>query len=242
MIIDKNINSLQEIDFTQGHVILINKPLDWTSFDIVNKIRYLIRNKYSIKKIKVGHGGTLDPLATGVVVVGVAKETKNLANYQNEQKQYIAEITFGKTTASYDLETPLEGDYTTSHITEELINSVLLQKFTGEINQIPPIFSAKSIDGVRAYESARKGVNVEMKTQQVVIYESKLLSYENNKAVVVISCSKGTYIRSIAHDLGKELQSGAHLSALQRTKSGGFAIENCLQISEFETLMAQVAV
>jgi tRNA pseudouridine55 synthase len=240
LIITNKIQSLQGIDFTEGHVILIDKSLTWTSFDVVNKIRYMIRKKYNIKKIKVGHGGTLDPLASGVVVIGVAKETKRLADYQNETKEYIAEVTFGHITASYDLETELEGNYETSHITASLIETTLNEKFTGTIDQLPPIFSAKSIDGVRAYQAAREGKALEMRTQQVTIYSSKLLAYSNCKAQISIECSKGTYIRSIAYDLGKELQSGAHLSALQRTKSGGFNIDNCLQLADFENLIDQM--
>ena len=242
MVIDNNCKTLNGIDFIEGHVIIIKKELNWTSFDIVNKIRYMIRNTYNIKKIKVGHGGTLDPLATGVVVVGVGKETKNLSNYQNEAKEYIAEITFGAETPTYDLETEPQGNFNTSHIHKELIEQVLVEKFNGTISQMPPIFSAKSVDGVRAYEAARKGETINIQPQEVTIYNTTVHSYENCTAKISIACSKGTYIRSIAYDLGKELQSGAYLSALERTKSGGFCIENCLTIPQFSALIEQVQI
>ena len=240
MVINNTIQSLQEIDFTLGHVIILNKDKTWTSFDAVNKIRYMIRNKFSIRKLKVGHGGTLDPLATGVMVIGVGKETKNLATYQNEQKEYIAEITFGGTTPSYDLETSIDQTFETAHISSQLIEEVLSTKLNGTIDQMPPIYSAKSVDGVRAYEAARKGISIDIKPQQVTIYNTKLHSYHDCKATISIACSKGTYIRSIAYDLGKELNSGAFLSSLERTKSGGFHIEESLTIKDFETLLEKV--
>lgn len=237
MIIDNTIETLQGVDFLEGQVLLIDKQLHWTSFDIVNKIRYMIRKTYSIKKLKVGHAGTLDPLASGVVVVGIGKETKNLMTYQNQEKEYIAEITFGAVTKTFDLESEPEGKYNTSHITKELIESVLREKFTGTITQIPPIYSAKNVQGVRAYIAARKGTEIEIQPQQVTIYNAELLEYSNLKATIKINCSKGTYIRSIANDLGIELHSGAYLSSLQRTKSGGFTIERCMQIPDFEKLL-----
>ncbi|MDR2963535.1 MAG: tRNA pseudouridine(55) synthase TruB [Bacteroidales bacterium] len=224
-------------DFSQGHVLLINKDLRWTSFDVVNKVRYLIKQYAGIKKIKVGHGGTLDPLASGVLVVGIGKETKNLANYQNEAKEYIAEITFGAITASYDLETPPEGNFETAHISAESIQNTLREHFTGTIQQTPPIFSAKSINGQRAYVAARNGEDISMKSQEITIYNAELLDFAEKKAYIRIACSKGTYIRSIAHDLGVQLQSGAYLSALTRTKSGGFSVEECMTIEEFKTII-----
>lgn len=200
----------------------------------------MVRKASGLKKIKVGHGGTLDPLATGVVVVGIGKETKNLESYQNEQKEYIANVTFGHTTASFDAETELEGNFETNHITTEVIKACLQKYFSGEIEQIPPVYSAKSIDGVRAYKAARNGKTIEMKPQLVTIYSSELLSLENNTAIIKIACSKGTYIRSIANDLGAKLNSGAYLSALQRTKSGGFEIEKCISIQDFESLIQTI--
>ncbi|HON51612.1 MAG TPA: tRNA pseudouridine(55) synthase TruB [Bacteroidales bacterium] len=237
MIIDRSVHSLQGIDITQGHVLLIHKDKHWTSFDVVNKVRYMIKKTYNIKKIKVGHAGTLDPLATGVLVIGIGKETKNLESYQNQVKEYKAEITFGATTPSYDLETAPQGNFPIDHITKEQIEETLQQKFNGTIKQTPPIFSAKSVDGVRAYEAARKGKHVDIKPHTVTVYSSKLHSFEHNKALVSIVCSKGTYIRSIAHDLGVELSSGAYLSDLVRTKSGGFTIEQSITISDFEHVL-----
>jgi len=239
VIITNKTENLENVDFPLGHIVLINKEKDWTSFDIVNKIRFMITKKLGIKskKLKVGHGGTLDPLATGVVVIGIGKETKNLQNYQNEQKEYIAEVHFGYTTASYDAETELEGNYATEHINAESITKCLQENFSGEINQMPPMFSAKSVNGVRAYTAARKGEVVELKASRISIYEIELLSFKENKASIRVVCSKGTYIRSLAYDLGKALNSGAYLSNLIRTKSGGFAVENCLSVSEFETLL-----
>lgn len=240
MILDKSIQSLQGIDITQGHVLLIHKEKNWTSFDVVNKVRYMIKKAYNIKKIKVGHGGTLDPLATGVLVVGIGKETKNLALYQNEPKEYIAEVTLGATTASYDLETTPEGTYATEHITKELIEQTLQQYFSGTIEQMPPQFSAKSVDGVRAYEAARKGTHIDIQPQTITIYNTHINSFENNKASITIACSKGTYIRSIAFDLGKQLKSGAYLSDLVRTKSGGFTLDQCISISDVAQLLQTV--
>lgn len=225
------------MNFKEGEVLCINKPLNWTSFDVVNKVRYMIKQHCGIKKIKVGHGGTLDPLATGVLVVGIGKETKNLMNYQNEAKEYVAEVTFGATTASYDLETPPEGNFETAHITAETIRECLQTYFTGAIQQVPPLFSAKNINGQRAYQAARNGEHIEMKSQEITIYESELLDFAEKKAYIRIACSKGTYIRSIAHDLGKQLRSGAHLSALKRTKSGGFSVEQCMTIEDFNRVL-----
>lgn len=237
MILTSNIQQLPDINFSEGHVLLINKDLRWTSFDVVNKVRYMIRKHANIKKIKVGHGGTLDPLATGVLVVGIGKETKNLQNYQNEAKEYVAEVVFGNTTASYDLETPLEGNFDTEHINTETIQECLRTHFSGTIQQTPPIFSAKSVDGQRAYQAARNGEDIELKSQEITIYDVELLDFAEKKAYIRIACSKGTYIRSFAHDLGKQLQSGAYLSALKRTKSGGFSVEQCMSIDNFAKLL-----
>lgn len=239
MILTNDIIQLPSIDFSEGHVLLINKPLRWTSFDVVNKVRYMIKKQCNIKKIKVGHGGTLDPLATGTLVIGIGKETKNLMTYQNEPKEYIAEVCFGATTASYDLETPLEGNFDTIHITADAVKDCLQTHFTGTIQQVPPIFSAKNVDGQRAYQAARNGEHINMKSQEITIYETELLDFVEKKAYIRIACSKGTYIRSLAHDLGKQLQSGAYLSALQRTKSGGFSVEQCMTIEEFYALLCQ---
>jgi tRNA pseudouridine55 synthase len=240
VIINNTFISLQNIDFSKGHILLISKEKGWTSFDVVNKIRYMIRKKLQIKKIKVGHGGTLDPLATGVLVIGIGSETKNLIEYQNQTKEYVAEVTFGSVTASYDAETEPFGTFETSHISQKSIEDCLHKHFSGTIHQTPPIYSAKTIDGVRAYKSAREGKHVEMKSVPVTIYEHEVLSFADNKARIRIACSKGTYIRSIAHDLGKQLKSGAYLTELKRTKSGSFSATDCLQIKQFESLLTTI--
>lgn len=237
MLIDKHTRSLQNITFADGHLLLINKDKLWTSFDVVNKLRFMIRKAGNYKKIKVGHGGTLDPLATGLLLVGVGKETKNLQDYQNHIKEYIADVHFGMETPSYDSETEPIAFYETAHITKKAIQDVLQEQFTGKILQKPPVYSAKTISGVRAYKSAREGKQVEMVPVPVEVYEHELLSFENNIARIRFVCSKGTYIRSLAYDIGKSLQSGAYLSDLIRTKSGGFSVDNSICVGEFEKLL-----
>lgn len=226
-------NAKSAEDFQEGQLILIDKPLTWTSFDAVNKMRYLLKKKFNIKKIKVGHGGTLDPLASGLIIIGIGKATKQLDLLQNEQKEYIAKITFGGTTPTYDLEMEVDQHFETKHITEELLNTALLS-FLGEQDQIPPIFSAKHIDGRRAYELARSGEDIVLPARKVNFYEIELLENNFPEISVRILCSKGTYIRSFAFDLGRKVNSGAYLSGLRRTKSGSFSIDNAISIEEFE--------
>ncbi|AFM03621.1 tRNA pseudouridine 55 synthase [Bernardetia litoralis DSM 6794] len=222
--------------FSQGKVILIDKPLTWTSFDVVNKIRYTIKKYEQKKKVKVGHAGTLDPLATGLLILCSGKMTKQIEDFQGQEKEYIAKITFGFTTASYDLESDLENQKDVSALTLEKIETAL-KDFQGEIDQVPPIFSAVQVNGKRAYKSARQGEKIELKARKVTISELEILdsNLSENEAVISlrIVCSKGTYIRSLAHDLGQKLETGAHLSGLQRTKIGEFKIEDAQSIEQF---------
>lgn len=238
------------MDFIAGETLYIDKPLKWTSFDVVNKIRLMFRNYMGIRKIKVGHAGTLDPLATGIVVVCTGRSTKKLEQLMNHDKEYVARVRFGQTTPSCDLETEPEGSYATEHITKEALEKVIAEKFTGEIEQVPPMYSAIRIDGKRAYEFARKGkTDVEMKSRKVTINSMKVESVEKSgegtvDAVVRISCSKGTYIRSIARDLGEAMDSGAHLAALRRTAiepADGERIseKECLTMEQVEALIKQ---
>ncbi len=219
-------------DYKNGQVLLIDKPLEWTSFQVVNKIRWHIKRKFGIKKIKVGHAGTLDPLATGLLILCVGKETKNIEKYQGLTKEYEATFTLGATTPSYDLETEINKTFPTKHITTELLEETS-QKFTGTILQKPPIFSAIKKEGKRLYEIARQGKTVEIEARKITIEEFKITQIDFPKVTAKIVCSKGTYIRSLAHDFGQALNSGAHLSALRRTKIGDFSVENALTIEEF---------
>jgi tRNA pseudouridine55 synthase len=223
------------IDFEEGYVLSIDKPYAWTSTDVVRKIKTLLRNKAGLKKIKVGHAGTLDPLATGLLVVCIGKATKNIETIQNGAKEYIADVCFGATTASFDLETEIDCRYPFEHINEDLLKSVL-PSFTGQQKQIPPLFSAKLIDGKRAYEYARAGKTPEMKPANIEIYNLELLEYTPPMAKIKINCSKGTYVRSFARDLGLALQSGGYLSKLRRTTSGEYNVNNALTINEIEAL------
>ncbi|MDR1594438.1 MAG: tRNA pseudouridine(55) synthase TruB [Prevotellaceae bacterium] len=223
------------IDFQEGYVLLIDKPYAWTSTDVVRKVKILLRNKAGIKKIKVGHAGTLDPLATGLLIVCTGKATKNIENIQSGEKEYIADIYLGATTPSFDLETEIDSQYPVEHINDDLIKSVL-SSFLGKQEQIPPLFSAKLIDGKRAYEYARTGKTMEMKPANIEIYGLELLDYSAPVAKIKINCSKGTYVRSFARDLGIALQSGGYLSKLRRTKSGEYDVNNALTIKEVEFL------
>lgn len=220
------------MDFLEGEVLYFNKPLHWTSFDVVSKIRYKISRFLNIKKIKVGHAGTLDPLATGVMIICTGKATKRIEEFQYRTKEYLAVLRLGATTPSFDLETAIDKTYPTNHITKELVEKVL-QNFTGSIEQIPPAFSACKIEGNRAYELARKGIEVELKPKLLVIDEIELLSFQKNELTIRIVCSKGTYIRALARDIGYALNSGAHLIALQRTRIGDITLDNCLAIDAF---------
>ncbi len=225
-----------EAFFKEGVVLSFDKPLHWTSFDLVNKVRWLIRKRYNIKKIKVGHAGTLDPLATGLVLICTGKATKTIPNLMGQQKTYTGQITFGSTTPSYDLETEIDHTFPTEHLTAELVKSKT-KDFTGHILQQPPVFSALKKDGVRLYEYARKGEHVDIPKRQVEIKSFEITSFNLPKVEFRVVCSKGTYIRSLAHDFGKALNSGAHLSALKRTDIGNYHLESALTIETFEQLL-----
>ena len=221
-----------EEDFKNGQVLLIDKPLQWTSFQAVNKLRWAIRQAYNIKKIKVGHAGTLDPLATGLLVICTGKMTKQINTFQGQEKEYTGTFTLGSTTPSYDLETEIDSIFSTEHITEDLIHKTT-EQFIGKIEQFPPIFSAIKKEGKRLYEFARAGETVEIKSRQVEITEFQITSISENNLNFRVVCSKGTYIRSLAHDFGKALNSGAHLSALRRTRIGNFKVDNGLTPEDF---------
>lgn len=218
--------------FLEGKVLLIDKPLNWTSFQAVNKIRWHIKQRFKIKKIKVGHAGTLDPLATGLLIICCGKETKNINTYQGQIKEYTGTFTIGATTPSYDLETEVDKTYPTDHISETSVKETT-QQFIGTIQQKPPIFSAIKKDGKRLYELARKGETTEIKSREVTISEFEITNINFPKVDFRVVCSKGTYIRSLAYDFGLALNSGAHLSALRRTKIGNFSVDNSLTIDGF---------
>ena len=219
-------------DFQTGAFILLNKPYKWTSFDLVNKVKFKIKHKYDFKKIKVGHAGTLDPLATGLMIVCTGKYTKHIDTYQAHIKEYIATLKLGSTTPSFDLETEIDETYPTEHITKDLIDQTL-KGFLGEIKQRPPAYSAIKIDGKRAYEYARKGQDVEIKEKILVIDEIDVLSFEDDVLKIRVVCSKGTYIRALARDIGQKLNSGAHLIGLERTRIGEFKTDQALEIEDF---------
>ena len=235
------------MNFIDGEILCIDKPLKWTSFDVVNKIRLMFKNYMGIKKIKVGHAGTLDPLATGIVVVCTGKATKKIEQLMNHDKEYVATFRFGQTTPSSDLETLPEGNYPTQHLTKEFLEDVVKKNFIGEVEQVPPVFSAIRIDGKRADELARKGqTDVELKSRVVNISSFTIESLvhvptEEQQIDVVarIRCSKGTYIRSIARDLGALSGSGAHLAALRRTAVGNYTEANSLSMEQVEQLIRE---
>jgi tRNA pseudouridine55 synthase len=220
-----------------GGIVLINKPYGWTSFDVVNKVRSVLRRHSGIHKIKVGHAGTLDPLATGLVIICTGKMTKEIQHFQDLEKEYIAVFVLGKTTPSYDLETEVNKVYETSHINKDLVEKSLV-KFTGELDQIPPLFSAKFIDGKRAYRHARKGDDIELSPARITIRELTLEKFDLPEIVLRIICSKGTYIRSLARDIGCDLGSGAYMSALERTRIGTYEISDAMGPEEFEKIFA----
>ncbi|PQB08386.1 tRNA pseudouridine(55) synthase TruB [Polaribacter filamentus] len=223
---------MTEDDFKNGQVLLIDKPLNWTSFQVVNKLRWEIRQRFNIKKIKVGHAGTLDPLATGLLIICTGKQTKEIDIYQGQIKEYTGTITLGATTPSYDLETEIDKTFSIEHISEELLKETTKQ-FIGEIQQKPPIFSAIKKDGKRLYELARKGETTEIKARTVTVSEFEITNINLPKVDFKVICSKGTYIRSLAFDFGIALNSGAHLSALRRTKIGEFSVDKGLSVDEF---------
>ncbi len=228
-----NLKPLHAEDYKEGQVILIDKPLEWTSFQVVNKMRWLIRQAFGIKKIKVGHAGTLDPLASGLLIICTGKFTKKIDAYQAQEKEYTGTFTLGATTPSYDLETEVDQTFDISQLTSEEIKAAIPQ-FLGEIQQQPPVFSALKKDGKRLYEFARNGEEVDIPFRTVTISEFKITKIDLPKVDFRVVCSKGTYIRSLANDFGKALDNGAHLSALRRTKIGEFSVENALSINTFE--------
>jgi tRNA pseudouridine55 synthase len=219
-------------DFKEGQVLLIDKPLTWTSFQVVNKIRWEIRQRFNLKKIKVGHAGTLDPLATGLLILCTGKFTKKIDQYQAQVKEYTGEITLGATTPSYDLESEINEIFSVDHITEDLIHTAT-KKFIGEIDQKPPIFSALKKDGKRMYELARAGEEFEVPARKIEISEFEITKINLPKVEFRVVCSKGTYIRSLAYDFGKSLDSGGHLSVLRRTKIGDYSIENAANLEGY---------
>lgn len=215
---------LTKEDYLNGQLLLIDKPLGWSSFQAVNKLKWAIRKKFGLKKIKIGHAGTLDPLATGLLIICTGKYTKKIPEYQGQAKEYTGTITLGSTTPSYDLETEIDKKYPVDHINIDLLSKTTL-KFLGEIEQVPPVFSAIKKDGKRLYEYAREGKDVAINKRKVFIHSFEITNIELPHVDFRISCSKGTYIRSIAHDYGKALESGGHLSKLRRTKIGDFNVD-----------------
>lgn len=224
--------------FQEGALISVDKPLKWTSFDVVNKIRWCLRKKYG--KLKVGHAGTLDPLATGLVIVCIGRWTKEIEKYMGQQKEYIATLQLGATTPSFDLETTVNREYPWQHIDRPLFEKALL-RFVGEIKQIPPVYSAVRIDGVRAYEKARKGKRAEMPERDVYVKEIEVLQFAPPQVVLRIVCSKGTYIRSLANDIGAACESGAYLAELRRTAIGDFKVDNANNMEQLIAFLQEKA-
>lgn len=219
-----------------GEILYFDKPLEWTSFDLVNKVRYMIKRKLGVKKFKIGHAGTLDPLATGVLVVCTGKATKRIEELQYQTKEYVATLRLGATTPSFDLEQEIDAEYSTEHITREMVEDTL-KSFLGEIQQIPPVYSAVKVNGKRAYDYARKGNEVELKPKLLVIDEIELLDCQLPYITIRVVCSKGTYIRALARDIGIALKSGAHLTSLRRTRVGDITVENCISLEEFQNMV-----
>ena len=228
------------LDLVAGATLALDKPLTWSSFSLVNKFRYEACRYLGIRKLKVGHAGTLDPLATGVMILCTGKHTKRIPELQEGRKEYIADIRLGETTPTYDAETEPDATFPTEHITQALVEETL-QQFLGKIDQVPPAFSAVKVDGKRAYDLARKGRDFELKAKPVEIYELELLAYDLPQIKVRVACSKGTYIRSLARDLGKALGSGGRLTDLQRTQVGDFRLEDCFQVSDIRAFLEEHA-
>jgi tRNA pseudouridine55 synthase len=227
------------MNFEQGEVLLFNKPLYWTSFDLVNKVRNMIRSTFGIKKIKVGHAGTLDPLASGLMIICTGRATKKIDEFRDLDKEYVATFHLGETTPSFDLETETDNHYPVGHISEDMVKETLLS-FLGEQKQLPPMYSAKLIAGKRAYEFARDGVHKELEPVTVFFREIELISYELPKIVIRMVCSKGTYVRSFARDLGIALQSGSYLSALERTSIGNYKVKGAYNLEDFKVYIEQL--
>lgn len=222
------------MNFQEGEILFFDKPLRWTSFDVVSKIRWQLSRRLGVKRLKVGHAGTLDPLATGVMVVCTGRATKRIDELQAEVKEYVATLQLGATTPCFDLEKPIDRTYPTEHITEELVCEALA-RFLGRIEQVPPAYSACKVDGKRAYDLARKGEEVELKPKVLVIDEIELQDFNSAtmQATIRVVCSKGTYIRALARDIGLALGSGAHLVSLRRTRVGNVRVEDCMQVEDF---------
>ena len=223
--------SLREVDFPEGYVAVIDKPYEWTSADVVRKLKFQLR-KCGYPKIKIGHAGTLDPLATGILLVCIGRATKQVEALQAEQKEYVAELQLGATTPSGDMEHEVDQTYPTEHITREKVEEAL-KALCGEREQLPPLYSAKKVQGVRAYEFARAGEEVELKKTLINIYDMELLEYDLPRIKIRVECSKGTYIRSLAFEIGEKLESGADLSSLRRTRSGGYTVEKSHTLDDF---------
>lgn len=229
------------MNFIDGEVLYIDKPLGWTSFDAVKRLRGAVMRRMGVKKFKVGHAGTLDPLATGVMIVCTGKATKRIEELQAGVKEYVATIRLGATTPSFDLETKIDATYPTEHIDRKLVETVL-EKFVGRIEQVPPAYSACKVDGKRAYLMARKGKDVELKPKVLVIDEIELLDFKPDEITIRVVCSKGTYIRALARDIGLALESGAHLTALRRTRVGDVKIADCLTVDDAVDMIAKADV
>jgi len=229
------------MDFISGEIIYVNKPLNWTSFSLVRRLRAKICHKLKIKKLKVGHAGTLDPLATGVMIICTGKKTKLIESFQYQVKEYIATIKLGETTPSFDLEMEIDGVYPTDHINEGMVAETL-KRFVGEIEQIPPAYSACKVNGVRAYDLAREGQDVELKPKLLVIDEIEMLECNLPVIKVRIVCSKGTYIRALARDIGEALNSGAHLISLERTRVGDITLVDCLQVEDLDPFIESIEI
>ncbi len=222
---------MKGVEFPEGYIAVIDKPYEWTSADVVRKIKFQLR-KCGYPKIKIGHAGTLDPLATGILLVCVGRATKMVEALQAEEKEYVAELQLGATTPSGDMEHEVDQTYPTEHITREMVEQALLS-LTGEREQLPPLYSAKKVQGVRAYEFARAGEEIELKKALINIYEMELLEYDMPRIKIRVRCSKGTYIRSLAFEIGETLNSGAYLSSLRRTRSGGFVVDRAHTLDDF---------
>lgn len=229
----------KETDWREGVVLLFDKPLDWTSFNLVSKVRSLLYHRLGYKKIKVGHAGTLDPLATGLLVVCVGKATKQVNLIQDQEKEYVASFRLGSTTPSYDLETEIDKEFPIDHITEEIVKDTL-KGFEGPQMQIPPLFSAKFVNGGRAYKLARRGVDMELNPSPIVINRMELLSFKMPIITAKVNCSKGTYIRALARDIGTRMNSGAHLIELRRTAIGDLSVDKSMTIENFEKKINQM--
>jgi tRNA pseudouridine55 synthase len=227
----------KDFDFIQGEILVLDKPLDWTSFDLVQKVRNMLCRMMKIKKLKIGHAGTLDPKATGLMVLCTGKSTKRIDDIQADEKEYIALLKVGATTPSFDRETEEDQQYPTAHITRELLETTL-PSFVGTIEQVPPAFSAVKIDGKRAYKFARKGKEVELKAKLLVIREIELLRFEPPEIELRVVCSKGTYIRALARDIGNAVNSGAYLLGLKRTRIGEYTIDQSLTITELNEILS----